>query len=422
MNFKQCTFLLLSFIFCVFICGLTQNEKVLTVWTNSNSYQKQNINIDSITDGQITGEMFYSLPSQEDRPKVKLIWTDSNIYAFESCRFNVWKWTDNRWDNLYRGKNKGWCISNYFFVKNEIFGFTGKGFWTSQCGLYQFSENTGHWNIISTDHTPEQFYSESSFRIGQDTIISLSGTRVINGLSEYLPILSSHAISINSNSWFDVTFETTQIPILSSIKTGTVFDFKETALIRSGEFNIQIDKKKNQLYFETVKKSELLNSFDLIYNDNEKAIVINDGRIFHIGPKPLHQLKRIGSFIIHDNEKKTANDSIEKEKKSSKLVSFSLIIISLVLILFLIKVVRREKEESVAFRKLKPFFGNTLSSDQLDDILGINSQLNYDSSRAKRSKIIRDLNKESKELYGKELISRVRNEEDSRFINYEIKK
>ena len=80
------------------------------------------------------------------------------------------------------------------------------------------------------------------------------------------------------------------------------------------------------------------------------------------------------------------------------------------------------KEESVSFRKLKPFFGNTLSSDQLDDILGINSQLNYDSSRAKRSKIIRDLNKESKELYGKELISRVRNEEDSRFINYEIKK
>ncbi|MDA7580820.1 hypothetical protein N8758_05275 [Crocinitomicaceae bacterium] len=307
-------------------------------------------------------------------------------------------------------------------MKNEIFGFTGKGFWTSQCGLYQFSENSGHWNIISTDHTPEQFYSENSFRIGQDTIISLSGSRVINGLTEYLPILSSHALSINSNFWFDVTFETTHLPILSSIKTGTVFDFKETALIRSGEFNIQIDKKKNQLYFETVKKSELLNSIDLIYNDNEKAIVINDGRIFHVVPKPFHQLNRIGSFIIHGNEKKTAIDSIEKEKKSSKLFSFSLLIIFCVLIFFLIKLVRRQKDESVYFRKLKPFFGQTLSTNQLDEILEINSQLNYDSSRAKRSKIIRDLNKESKELYGKELISRVRNEEDSRFISYYIKK
>jgi hypothetical protein len=101
--------------------GLTQGDKMLKVSTSSTAFKNQTLNIDSITGGEITNHMLYSLPNRErwDSPEIKIIWNDSIALAFETCRFNVWKWNNLEWENLYGNTNKGFCISDYFFLKTS---------------------------------------------------------------------------------------------------------------------------------------------------------------------------------------------------------------------------------------------------------------------------------------------------------------
>ena len=68
------------------------------------------------------------------------------------------------------------------------------------------------------------------------------------------------------------------------------------------------------------------------------------------------------------------------------------------------------------------YSGENFKSDELDDLFQIKYDLNYDTRRVRRSRIIRDLNMEYQKLEGKDIIMRQKDLKDKRYIIFRIEK
>jgi len=423
--------LLVNVSLCIYmivpIFGITQDEKSLKVYTGSNAFKNQTLNVDSITGGEITNLMLYSLPNRErwDSPEIKIIWNDSIILAFETCRFNVWKWNNLEWENLYGNTNKGFCISDYFFFKDELYGFTSQGFWSSQSGLYRFTNKSYNWDIINTKKYPKNFCSTNSFRINEDTMISLSGIQIEHGLKTIVPTSSSYGLDMKTLTWFEITENImlkSLVEIISEAK-GRMFDFKNDVIYSQNEFIIQINKKTKEVFFENTTDATYARSLDLIMNDTESATILAGGEIQIIKPRPYEELTKIGDLIIRSNDG-------EKEKliqkETTSFLNSSIIVGSVMLIISIIMVavsLKNKKEQNSSLTKtLSQFSNQTLSSDEFDAAVGINLNLSHDSRRVRRSRIIKEINENHKKNKGKILVSRIRDEMDNRFVLYKINK
>jgi hypothetical protein len=419
---KLVTFLPLLFSVLV---GVSQMEHRITVLMNSEAYKNKTINIDSITHGAITANMFYSFKSREnwDAPVVKIIWKDSTVYAFEKCRFNVLTWQDSMWVNLYSNNNKGWCIENFYLQDNSILGFTAEGFWTSQAALYEFEKTTANWEIISTKNSPDYYASGGDFRIGEDTIISTWGTKTIQGKLEIIDVLSTYGLCLKTNTWFKVTNNIEFKTLASTAWGGITFDFENEVLIVRNNQIVQIDKKSRNVYLfkgDKLKHSQI----DFYYNDCKSALIFQDGNYYSESPKPIEKLTPLGKISFESIHKKVEEESITASKKKSYL-SYTIILIAMLLIGIIIWIVKFKKSKfnnQELLKEIKQQSGNLLNSDEIDVILGINSSMSQDSKRVKRSRIIKSINEEYVLKKGKKLITRQRDENDNRYMLYKIKK
>ena len=69
---------------------------------------------------------------------------------------------------------------------------------------------------------------------------------------------------------------------------------------------------------------------------------------------------------------------------------------------------------------LLPYSGQLLTTEALDQILGIDELTNFDSKRMKRARMVRDINEKHFAQAGKELIVRDKKPEDKRYVYYKI--
>jgi hypothetical protein len=400
-------------------------EHRITLNTRSSAYLNRTINIDSVTHGAITEKMLYSFPSRNhwDTQEVKIIWIDSSIYAFEQCRFNVLKWQDSMWVNLYNNNNKGWCINNFYLQDNSILGFTAEGFWTSQAALYQFEQKIANWEIKSAKNSPEYYASGGDFRIGEDTIISTWGTTIIQGELEIRELLSTYGLCLKTNSWFKVTNNIELKTLASTAWGGITFDFENEVLIVRNNQIVQIDKKSKNVYLfkgDKLKHGQI----DFYYNDCNRAIILQDGNYYSESPKPIEKLTPLGKISFESIHEKVEEESITANKKKSYL-SNTIILIAMLLIGIIIWIVKFKKSKfnnQELLKQIKQQSGNLLNSNEIDVILGINSSMSQDSKRVKRSRIIKSINEEYILKKGKKLITRQRDENDNRYMLYKIKK
>ena len=405
--------------------GLTQGDKMLKVSTSSTAFKNQTLNIDSITGGEITNHMLYSLPNRErwDSPEIKIIWNDSIALAFETCRFNVWKWNNLEWENLYGNTNKGFCISDYFFFKDELYGFTSQGFWSSQSGLYRFTNKSSNWDIINTKKYPKNFCSSNSFRINEDTIISLSGVQIEHGLKTIVPTSSSYGLDMRSLTWFEITENImlqSLVEIISEAK-GTMFDFKNDVIYCAHEFIIQINKNTKEVFFENSTNAPYARSADLVINDTESATILADGEIQIIKPRPYEELTKIGELIIKSNDG-GKEKLIQKETRPFLNMEFILGFVLLIISIFTASILFKKKREpkSSYTKMLSGFSNQILSSDEFDAAVGINLNLSHDSRRVQRARIIKEINENHQKIKRGTAIKRIRDKMDNRFVLYKI--
>jgi hypothetical protein len=86
--------------------------------------------------------------------------------------------------------------------------------------------------------------------------------------------------------------------------------------------------------------------------------------------------------------------------------------------------VPEDKEASLHFEpilRLLPYDGQQLTTEVIDQLLGIDHLENFDFKRMKRSRLIKEINKRYLLHAGKELVLRDKKPDDRRFTYYLIK-
>ena len=71
-------------------------------------------------------------------------------------------------------------------------------------------------------------------------------------------------------------------------------------------------------------------------------------------------------------------------------------------------------------QQFQPFQEQLLTVEELDKVLDIDHLTNPDHKKVKRSRLIREVNDESQKAFGQPLIIRKKNQEDKRYLLYEI--
>ena len=405
-------------------------EKRLIVNTKSRSYRQQLIKVDSITHGRVTSEMFYNLPSNdsEEGAIYDFALIDSLIFLTKRCDFKVWKWSEGRWQDLYKKHNKGWCMANRYIRNRELIGFTADGFWTSQSGLYVFDNNMGSWDLLEAKNSPSDYVSSGDFKIGKDTIVSLYGKKVHLGEESRGGMMEGYGLNLNSHTWFKVSSQIDLQAKINSLVGGVVFDFEKSVYLIKERTSLFIDKASKNVYYKAIDYIED-DKIEFCYNDCMTAIIIHGGITKVLVPEIDKEAQFLGQISFQEIEEQL------EEYTTSDLSDFPwmwggaiLLVLGFVLGLFLMttkKLKRRNKETNIhseLIKKLVLMSEVLLSNQELDDVLEINDDINSDSKRVKRSRIIQEVNQEYQLMAGKELITRQRDPKDKRYMLYRIKK
>ena len=410
--------------------GFSEMEKRLIVNTKSRSYRQKLIKVDSITHGRVTAQMFYDLPSNDSDEGAIYDFTliDSLIFLTKRCDFKVWQWSSEGWVNLYKKHNKGWCMANRYIRNRELIGFTADGFWTSQSGLYVFDNKMGSWDLLEAKNSPSDYVSSGDFKIGKDTIVSLYGKKVHLGEESHGGMMEGYGLNLNNHTWFKVSSEIDLKAKINSLVGGVVFDFEKSVYIIKESTSLFIDKATKKVYYKAIEYIED-DKIEFCYNDCMTAIIIHGGLTKVLVPEIDKEAKFLGQISFQEIEESPADFS------DINIADFSwmwggavLLVLGFVLGLFLMtnkKLKKRTKEtnlHSELIKKLVQSVEMLLSNQELDEVLEIDDDINTDSKRVKRSRIIQEVNSEYQLMAGKELITRQRDPKDKRYMLYRIKK
>lgn len=374
---------------------------------------------------------------------VTIIQLNQEIYALLPCRFEILKWKENHWKNLYNGNSSGFNCNAQFFVKNNIIYSVGRyGFWHSHSEILFFDFESGFWENLQADHTPIN-YSGVGIYLSGDKIISINGEYIHQSSKVHETETNGYYFDFNQKSWYPLKLE---IPNKTTYSNWLVpsFDLKDYGLhpykFQAEEGLLLLNKADGSIYFskkdyDSFVKFTLAVSVGntLILSNNSKAKVVLDTE---------EELEK--SFVKVGNVK--FDDTWPANIESRDHWYYSTIITGLFLLLGIIFLYRKKlashdyqfnpessedispdsKSESLneellkAIELLKPYKNSSLEIDTFDEILGLNSISNIEYRRVKRSRLIRMINQNHKTESGEIYIERIKSETDKRLVSYRL--
>ncbi len=399
-------------------------EKRLFVNTQSEVYLTRTIDIESLTHGLVTDTMFYSLPQRdkEDIPEIRLLISDSVVYAIEKCRLNVWKWNGQKWINQYKNNNRGLCISDFYLYQNELIGFTSDGFWFSQSAIYVFVESTGGWELRNIKNEVPPFVSSANFSLGTDTIISFVSAIRKNGEVTKSSNAQNFGLDLKTNTWFRTKGEY-DLKYFNQFYTGFSFDMEYTFHAFNSDYHLIFDKKSKKIHYLPLE--DHFKNVHFYYNDCSHGTVMYKDKVMEWSDEVPSDASYAGLLTF---EKLSENEQIENSSGSEVfwvIVSILLLVLGLFLgykARYILRMFSSSKKPSTLLRDLMENSGQNFTSDEIDSLLRIDDDLNPDSRRVKRSRAIAEINSEYMQLEQKELVLRKKDAKDKRYVIYYIEK
>jgi len=182
-----------------------------------------------------------------------------------------------------------------------------------------------------------------------------------------------------------------------------------------------IEKESGKLFYFDSKNVDMGLSPFLEVNGNVLRYATPSGEIKSLDLDELRQeSKEVGSI--------QPSNKVELDGASSWGYGLFIMLVALggLLVFKIIPRYRKEKTPSLPSKKLDPLqllvplSGQLLTTETLDQLLGIDGQANFDSRRMKRARLINDINEQYLEQAGKELIVRDKKPEDKRYVYYKI--
>ncbi|MFC5191120.1 hypothetical protein ACFPIK_05030 [Algoriphagus aquatilis] len=388
-------------------------------------------------------QMIDSLSSLGTFTTSHMIYQDAgNYFLMNSCSLSLYQWNGDHW-KIYAEKpvRGATCASKVFFRDHEPYSYSGVGFWQSHGDVFHFSKNA-EVELVKTYQQPKDFYGTLRFTT-ESGLYSFFGHSFNLRTDELDGFLwKGYFLDFSNMHWKEIDFELNEnFEKVFGVKTFdknlysiSSFETDDFALTELRNLDTQqtglliLEKETLKLWIKPNPNSYFL---DLNWLQQEG----NTLRFFSIAKPSLTELQ-IDELV------KTAfplgKVSLREDQAWREILNGYwkelVVVISILVVLFgLGKMILPKphpipqaslailnKEENNLVSILRPYSGQVISQEEMDKILGIDSLINQDLRKVRRSRAIKAINDHGLERHGKPMIQRVRDEQDMRIIRYLI--
>ena len=356
------------------------------------------------------------------------------LFVLVGCTFDLYRVYEGRLEKQYRYYNRGYnCGANEFSRDDKHYLIGGHGFWLNQMDLLAFDEIHGSWEWIKTTNQPMDYYSDRVYQNSKGVVSLFGGLYNPRTDTERFET-QGYFLDWETKSWHKLEVRIDAVDIADYVENGGAFfvESQDYVMLTStvGKPNLGwniIDKESGYIFYFSSRNVDMALSPYVEIIGNTLTYQAPSGDM-----KTL-DLDAIKAKSVQVGEVRVLGPAASP-KVFDKLPLYLILCVGLGGALILVLLARRTKEitpplplnEAVPVSNasplelLLPFSGQLLTTEQLDQLLGIDQQANFDSKRMKRARLINEVNEQHLANTGKELIERDKKPEDRRYVFYKI--
>lgn len=392
----------------------------------------------------ITQAMVESLlasPYITSEDPITLLVFEEQLLALIACRFEVLKWTGDRWDNLYKGAGSGFNCHAHFFVRDgKLYSMGRYGFWKGHSELLWFDFEEGIWEFEPVSSPPVNYGGVGIFVDG-DRVFSLFGEHIHQPSNIFYPAENGYVFDFISQAWSSVQLDFPSQKNLSSWIM-PAFDLKDFGIqlyqLDAHLGLLLVHKKENALYFAKDNDFGKFKFFTV-------AVALENNAVFF--DKYGDPTFLLPTTDLWKKFNKVGEIKFTKQTSPFGLEEWSFSILAGLLLLVAVggglwwwkfRIPKRlpqseslptfeeqgtvDGEEDIERLVAKLIAQPVLLVDvhQLDDLFGTSALESLDYRRVRRSRYIKSVNQYFQAQNGKELIVRTKSKVDKRMILYRI--
>ena len=349
-------------------------------------------------------------------------------YVQVRCTFDLYEIQGDKLVNKYQYFNRGYTCGASTFVRDSThYMLGGHGFWTNHMDLLAFDELHGSWELVVSKNQPIDYYSGLVYQNAKG-IYTLFGERFNQRKELALKKSQGYFLDWKTKEWKEIELQIEGLDLNNLIEKGGLY-FIQTQdyafwASTNGLHNIGwnlIEKETGKIFFFDAKNVDmgLGNYLEIVGNVLTYPEPSGDQMTLD-----LDEIRKKSKEVGFVRVKETA--SIGGNYTWGYFLFIALVGLGWVLVKKILSTRKKALSQVSPIKKLNPlellltYSGQLLTTETLDQLLGIDNQSNFDSRRMKRARMINDIN----ELYlaqeGKELIVRDKNPEDKRYVYYRI--
>ena len=392
----------------------------------------------------ITQTMVESLlasPYITSEDPITLLVFEEQLLALIACRFEVLKWTGDRWDNLYKGAGSGFNCHAHFFVRDgKLYSMGRYGFWKGHSELLWFDFEEGIWEFEPVSSPPVNYGGVGIFVDG-DRVFSLFGEHIHQPSNIFYPAENGYVFDFKSQAWSSVQLDFPSQKNLSSWIM-PAFDLKDFGVqlyqLDAHLGLLLVHKKENALYFAKENNFGKFKFFTVaVALDNNAVFFDKYGDPTFLLPTTdlWKKFNKVGEIKF---TKQTSPFGLEEWSFSILVGVVFLMVVGAGLWWWKFRIPKRlpQSESLPTFEEQGTVDGKEdierlvakllaqpvllVDVHQLDDLFGTSALESLDYRRVRRSRYIKAVNQYFQAQNGKELIVRTKSKLDKRIILYRI--
>lgn len=360
------------------------------------------------------------------------------LFVLVSCTFDLYKVVGATLEKQYNYSNRGFTCATYPFNRDDThFLLGGKGFWTSQMDLLVLDEINGSWEWVKTTNQPLDYHSAHVYQNSKG-IFSLFGYYYDprKGVDTLEP--QGYFLDWKTKTWKKIAVQIEKVDNKELVATHSIFTIETQDYVLlstlNGKENLGwniLEKESGKVYYFFSRNADMAHSPVLEIMGNELTYQLENDQYKTID---LDSIKAKSALV---GEVRVAEAAmVPKEVSSLPLYLLLLLGLGGGLGWFVFarrkknlpapqgQVTPEEKLPSIAYEpilKLLPYDGQQLTTEIIDELLGLNQLENFDFKRMKRSRLIKEINKRYLAHAGKDLVYRDKKPDDRRFTYYLIR-
>ena len=423
---KKNAFLLFLLLACSVGPSLAADYNALFTFTKSWKDKGQN----DFLEGRLPRAVLDSLDKiYEKSPYRYLIYElGSKLYVQVGCTFDLYEVKGDTLVNKYVYFNRGYsCASNSFVRENTHYMLGGHGFWQSQMDLLTFDELHGSWELQITKNQPDNYFSQFVYQNSKG-VFSLFGTTFNQRYGIDSKNLQGYFLDWKTKTWqeIEVVIEGLSLEELAEkgglyyVQTQDYAFWASTSGLKNIGWNL-IEKETGKIFYYESKNVDMGLSPFLEIKGNVLHYIMPSGELKVLD---LTQIRQKSTEVGYVRVKETVAMGVPPTW--AYVLFFVIVALGWLVVKKTLPKKKIEETEELPSKRLEPiqlllpYSGQLLNTETLDQLLGIDSQANFDSRRMKRARMINDINEHYLAETGKELIVREKKAEDKRYVFYKI--